>query len=596
MKKTLALILALLMLLPLVLASCDAGQEEPFDDIFTADELIRNAALWNGKRLADDKFQFILEYTNDKVEEDGLGVSYNHFGGDFLHTPYAAGEWGNALLYLDGQLDGAGVLIDSPFRKGGNPETEEEALRRTLEFLHTWISKKTAEDTLPTTAMNSGWAWCHYAGMAGYENIGVELGSVSPTNQLKIAMARGTAKQYDTTWFVDYSPWFHNDCFVFMDGDEKVVGDNSKTGHSLSMVERSFLLSIMGGADAVIAEAGSSFVYYPDGTFSPYGDLCKKLHDFEANNDLGTAYTPFAIILDTYHGLDDREKHLGVFENEPADLFTYDFFDKILWNDTIKWDMTQEAHNMANGKFGDLFDFFLPDVSAELLATYPALIFTGDIKLTAEELETYGNYVNNGGIIVLNTAQTGIFADKIKLPSEITGDYYDEIKSGKGSFIVFGKGGKNEQFDPALYSGQNKGDLDFTKENLPDLYADYEKNANLKSDDWSIAGLTPVLTELYSRFVPFTLSEEIGYCISVADGKLLLCLYNNDGVTKTDTNRAIYDESKAIDLTVTYTGPYTLRSAKDIYNGHEVKTDGKTMQLHLGAGDMAVIELLIGKQ
>lgn len=595
MKKTLSLILALLMLLPLVLASCAAEPEETFDDVFTADKMIKNAALWNGKRLADDRCQFIIEYFNDKVKDDGLGVSYNYFGGDFLHTDYAAGEWGNAYINLDGRMDGAGLLISSPFGKDGHPTDEADQVSMIREFLTDWLSRRTDEDKLPATSMNGIFPWPHYAGSVGYENLGVEF--IYASNQFRMAMVRGAAKQYDTTWFTDYSPWYCDTVYSPVDENgEKIVGDTAVAGYSMNIMERSFLMSVMGGADAVIAEGGESRVYYPDGELSPYGEICKRINTFIRNNDLGTAYTPVAVIIGTDAGVDSLTRHFGAFENTPADTYTYNIFDKVLWGCSLFSDTHQEAKNMVDGKYGELFDIFLQDVSAELIETYPALLLAGDPDLTADELNKYIEYVGNGGILVLNTAQVGIFADKVKLPSEITSERYEEITYGKGSFFVFGKGGQNEQFDPIRYLGVAKKDLDSVKDTLPDIYNSYLDSANVAAGDWSVANLSSVLDEIYSRFVPFTFSDDIGYSISVSDGRLLLYVFNNDGVSKAYQGRPIYDESLAKDFAITYTGAYTLRSAQDIYNGHEIKTDGKTMQIHLGAGDMAVIELLIGKE
>jgi len=112
--------------------------------------------------------------------------------------------------------------------------------------------------------------------------------------------------------------------------------------------------------------------------------------------------------------------------------------------------------------------------------------------------------------------------------------------------------------------------------------------------DWMLGGLRAILDELHSEYMPFTFSEDIGYCVSVKDGKLYLMLFNNDGVHKAVNEPTVTDENEKVKLTVTYTGEHQVRSCADVYNSTPLDMDEKSFTLELGAGGIAVVELNIG--
>lgn len=552
-------IISVILILPLLICSgcgtvADNNSPSPTPEQqsrpFLASELIKNAELWNGERLLDDEFQVIIEYFDDRAVEDGLGVNYSAFGEDFLHNGYAAGEWGNGLLVESGPED-------------------------SLELL---------------TAMNCFYPWHHYAGEAGFKNLGTELGVTVGGYQFRLAMNRGAAKQYGTTWFVDFSSWMVYDGIEYIldyKVDSPTWGSHSSPtgGHSLNLMERTLLLSYMAGADAVIAEAGEHIAYYSygdDAELTPYGEVLKKLNDFTKQySDIGTAYTPYAVILDKYHGIgkgysavDPARPIFGnLFTEFDTDEFTTAIFDTLLWKGTLSADIyTDEKDVMANTRYGDTFDCLLQNASPELLDTYFALIFSGDIELSDEELENYANYVKNGGNLVINTAYVHLFDSlDVELPEDVNGQYYTKVAYGKGCFYIYGKFG------------------------LPVISYDADGNLQLRyCGDWKVGGLDLILDELHSEYMPLTFSKEIGYSISVKDGYMYLYLFNNEGVSKKGNKPAVIDESKAVAMTVEYTGDHSVLSAEDIYNGHAVELSGNTFSIEFEAGGMAVIELKLG--
>ena len=73
------------------------------------------------------------------------------------------------------------------------------------------------------------------------------------------------------------------------------------------------------------------------------------------------------------------------------------------------------------GVFGDIFDvtYAYPDVSKwKTIDTYPVVIVTGDIELTAPEGQRLAQYIENGGTAMVVDAQlTGPGVEALKLPA-----------------------------------------------------------------------------------------------------------------------------------------------------------------------------------
>ncbi len=589
MKKITALLLAFFLLF---LCGCtevlptDIAEEKSF----SASELIRNAYLWNGSYMFDDEFKFVIEYFDMKAVEAGLGTNYNELGGDFIHNSNSIGEWGYQLMqYVGGLRDGVNSPgCDSVSDKGPSffdepaPATRIEAYNRVIKIISEFIDEK-------YTAMNGHYTWQHYAGEAGYKALGQELGENVNAYQYKIAMLRGAAKEYGTPWFVDYSFWYYGTVPNYVKGEENI------NGHSENLMERTLLMAFMAGADATIAEAGELKIFYPDDTLTPYGEVIKKVHDFTKKlTERGTVYTPFALLIDKYYGMNSGNNgSFDTFKAGAPEDYTFSVLNDFIWESSFDSAIYNERNVLVNSKYGDLFDGIFIDSPDELLETYPVIILMGNVDYYTEaEVKKLADYVKNGGVLVLNTAYAKYLTGfPVEIPSKLNGEIYKEIELGKGSVFVFGKGcSESVAFD-------DDGNM-------------YWRTP----DDWKIDGLSDILDELYKRYVPLTFSESVEHIISVKDGSLVVYLANNDGMSKTAGVRKIYDDTgeivdfeyyvdplevdstKTKDLVIEYTGEYTLHSAEDIYNSHEVKLDENKISLHLDPGDIAVVEMKIGKQ
>lgn len=519
-------------------------------------DYISDPQIWATPSMTSDG-RFCLEIENSSVGERdhekarssvaayGMGVC------ECMRASVRAEEWGYSALHLPtGTVDGAGRVMENCLI-GSDPADRAEALGLARQFV---MNQYVRGSEHPWSSMNGHYSWHHYAGEWGFDILGSEIGENIHGYQFHIAMNRGAARQYGTPWFIDFSMWHADGILDY--SEQHIWGDMSgtKNGHSVNLMERSFVASYMSGADSVNAEAGIalSFLSETDGEtgfykLSPYGEVCRRLNSFaQEYPDTGVTFTPIGIVLDYYHGMDNNPKgnrSFGKFEYSKGDTMTNRLVE-MLWNDT--WSVSANGNEkgaLTNNAYGDSVDFLLQNAPQDILGTYPALVLSGDITLSPEEAERFKEYVKQGGILVLNTAYLGQF------PEYADSGYHEkyEISDGDGRVIVYGP-------------------------------------------DYSVRRLGGIISDLLKEFVPFIFPTEIQRIVNVKDGYIYLTLINNDGVTKTPHRDARVNPLMKKDLTVVYTGQSSVSGIRDIYNGIAVKTKGNIATLELEPGGIAVLE------
>ena len=214
---------------------------------------------------------------------------------------------------------------------------------------------------------------------------------------------------------------------------------------------------------------------------------------------------------------------------------TWSLMDMIWPGGWVVEDTRDETGTMINSPYGDSFDVLLQNASQEVLNSYPALVLSGDIKLSSKEADLYKEYVNQGGILVLNTAYTKKFPE-----------FKESTEYGKGRVIVYGP-------------------------------------------DYSVEGLDVILKDLLKELAPFTVEGDIQYLTNVKNDTMYVTLINNNGVTKETIEEVKVDESKMSAVTVTYQGDKSVASVTDIYGG-EAELQDNSVSVTIPAGGIVILE------
>ncbi len=544
-------------------------KKEPVLSHYTlkASEYIKNPQVHSSRYLSDTegfayaKVQgFFVDSQNYLLRKDDLTeLSLEYYGFNIYQAfPYnmGVGEWVFSFLQLKAgsKMGDNRVLLPSVQYGTGEPKNRPDALKKVKNWIWEQFKEEVAEGK-PWHSMNGYYLWNHYAGEWGAAMIGSETGETIGHTQASIAFTRGAGRQYNVPTFIDFSEWF-----------------GGIPGHSPSLVERTAMASFMGGTSFVVAEGGTNYAvcnyreiingqageahYEMDGDYralSASGKKYKSVIDFAAKYPhVGTAYTPFGIVMDYYHGIRARETGFGSiafgrFAYTAGDWMTFNLVDMFFpggWTQNL-----DETTYMVNGPYGDTCDTLLQNASQEVLNSYPCLILTGDIKFSGEEKNRYVNYVKQGGTLVMNTAYLNYFTDYKNQYGVGTG--VKELMDGSGRVIVYGP-------------------------------------------DYSLDALDGIIREQLARFVPFTVSEQVEYLVNVKDGTMYVTLINNDGISKAPSPKEVAkidpNKKKGLSVTVNYTGGLTPKSIKEVYKGAKITATEKGATVTVKPGEVRVLE------
>lgn len=533
----------------------DVSQGEPMEETkIIQKDYISNPKLWATPALSNDGFVVEIEMGNEggirSTEKTKKSIEqYNMGSHKSLLPSIKAAEWGYTVLNLPtGSMDGAGRVINNIYLDNkASIADRETALKTIMKFVKTQYQVK--DQNTRWYSMNGHHCWHHYAGAEGATILASEIGENIHGYQLHIAMNRGAARQYSKPWVIDFSSWHGASILDYSKGKVWKEYSGSKNGHSISLVERSMLMSYMAGADGVVAEAGSVICFYDDVTaddcykLSPYGKVFQKLYQFSKNySDVGITYTPFAVLLDQYHGMDRQpsgQHAFGKFSYNQGDLETFKLIET-LWPQTFSVEKNgNEVGTMVNSKYPDAVDFLLQGASLDMLKTYKVIMLSGDLTLTPAQVADLRSYAADGGIVLASSRHL-------------------------------------EQLD---FNGT--GDVAMREEIV----------CKGKIIGYASSSLKKVLDTYLKDMLPIEVEGDVEYFVNVADGAFYVTLINNDGVTKLPKSSMKKDNSKSKDVTINYKANNKIQSVEELWNKNDVSVEGRTIKFRMQPGDCYVLKI-----
>jgi len=76
----------------------------------------------------------------------------------------------------------------------------------------------------------------------------------------------------------------------------------------------------------------------------------------------------------------------------------------------------------------------------------------------------------------------------------------------------------------------------------------------------------------------------------MGENEIYVTLINNNGVSKEPSSAEVVDKNLTSKVKLQFKNLITPRAAEDIYNGNILNFDGRTTELELSAGDIAVMK------
>jgi hypothetical protein len=290
-------------------------------------------------------------------------------------------------------------------------------------------------------------AFAHAAREWGARTVGYENTAVVPALAMRLAFLRGGARQYGGLWATYRSCNFGDAATIYSDqstyAHPKYVYDNwydAWSGAGLTWYKFDIWQQYMAGSSLFYHEQGFDEFWTPGGgstprkplQLSPKGRLVEQFLDMTRKHpDRGVPFTPVAFLLDRAHGWDPNSyvgTLFGLEVGDNPDVLRFDRHARMLkeWFQVAYHPYgPKEAEvnrgvnqNYLPGVFGDVFDVLVTSpTKTEALDTYPVVILTGEVALSAAWGQKLADYLEKGGAIILcDDHLTGPGVAALKLP------------------------------------------------------------------------------------------------------------------------------------------------------------------------------------
>ncbi|HEY6120711.1 MAG TPA: hypothetical protein VIV66_12185 [Pyrinomonadaceae bacterium] len=477
-----------------------------------------------------------------------------------------------------------------------------------------WDKMIPAQSTSSTSFAHALAAW-------GVKLLGVETAAVQPMTAMRIAFTRGAARQYEGGFLYYHAPNFGDTATTFTKTQNFAGPDNffhsrygPTMGPSLSWYRKIYYLYYMSGASAIYLEQGFDQFFKPGPgehpfQLNPLGRITDEFMRFAAKHpNRGTPYTPIAFLLDPAHGWDMTDYPHWPFEvsqinrsdRSLRELFGVAYYPGLVVEGEPA---TGDRQSFVSGIFGDIFDVLvLDDARPEAINNYRAVVVGGIPKWTNRWTKTLVDYVRDGGVVVLNSAQidglpadftgvrlVGSTAEADSAACLVTGEgepvlsgqlfRYDKIElKGARAFIQSPAG------DPLVTLNKiGMGGVVFCA--LPDL---------LGEDERMTPFATHLLAHVFSDATPVKVSGDVEFLINRNDTGWVVTLFNNNGVYKPQQGLAQVDRSASVTARITV-GRESVREATEWLSEKRLQLrqagTGTFVDVKVPPGGIAIVDL-----
>lgn len=269
----------------------------------------------------------------------------------------------------------------------------------------------------------------HYFLKTGlYTMIGAETAQALPNTQIFYSFIRGAGKQYGVPWFGNTSVYNRWGFKSF----DSIGNDHGPTkGTSLSLMRRLIYSHILYNSVAVGFEAGwfyskklkdFSDTKPDENLLTPIGHIQRNAVNWiKDHGQPGVMYTPVALMLDFFAGWtfprhlysDDVYRVWGNLPYQAGDYWTDALLDIIYPGYQNSSYYHDESGFICPTPYGDVADCILSDAGEWILNQYPILVIAGELSGGTELQDKLENYVNDGGHLIITSANLSRFHDGI---------------------------------------------------------------------------------------------------------------------------------------------------------------------------------------
>ncbi|MFN2578658.1 MAG: hypothetical protein ABR607_13310 [Pyrinomonadaceae bacterium] len=481
------------------------------------------------------------------------------------------------------------------------------------------------EKMLPAESTSST-SFAHALNEWGVRLLGIETSAVQPMTAMRLAFTRGAARQYGGDFFYYHAPNFGDTATTFTRQQNFAGPDNffhsrygTTMGPSLSWYRKSYYLYYMSGASAIYLEQGFDQFFKPGPgehpfQLNPLGRITDEFVRFAGRHpDRGEPYTPIAFLLDQAHGwemTDYPQWPFGISQINRSDRALRELFGAAYYPGPVREaePASGERQAFVPGVFGNIFDVLVAsETHKDAIDSYRAVVVGGDIKWTSGWAQKLSQYVRNGGVVVLNTANSnGLPSDLLGLkefdglseddsaqclaPRErrenLNGQLFRYRKvEPRGADVLIATAGGNPLVTVNKFG---RGKVVFVT--VPDMLGEDERLPPF---------VAHLLVHLAAGATPVRVDGNVEYLVNRNSRGWVITLFNDNGVFKPQQGLAQVDRAASVQVKLSLMGTAML-GANEWTSGQAMaihrqvnQPDGVT--LNIAPGGVAVVELVTAR-
>jgi hypothetical protein len=615
------------------------------------DEFVKTYAGKRDVPIFDSKFIVPVIYLNDLPELLKDGSSFRRYLSG-THVPFAILiNYGAANFASEADAKAAWSLLHSELRDqflgwisgesvgyvwSESPKylrlTPDMTRAQMLEALRVFYSDALARkwggtfktqadamwDKLIPAQSTSSTAMTHALAKWGVRLLGMETAAVQPMTAMRVGFTRGAARQFGGAFLYYHAPNFGDTATTFTKAQNFAGPDNffhsrygATMGPSLSWYRKSYYLYYMSGASAIYLEQGFDQFFKPGPgehpfQLNPLGRITDEFVRFaEKHPDRGTPYTPIAFLLDPAHGWDMTDYPqwvFGVSQISRSDRALRELFGAAYYPGPVREGefASGERQAFVPGIFGNIFDVLVAsDNQINAIDAYRAVVVVGKIAWTPASAKKLEDYARNGGVVVLNPAQTkglnttliGIRdtgetgeADNAKChsagesPQDLHGQMfrYSRITLNGAQALITTTTG-----EPLVTVNKvGKGKVIFVA--VPDLLGEDERMTPLAAH---------LLAHVFADATPVQVEGDVEYLVNRNANGWVVTLFNDNGIFKPQQGLAQVDRTATANVTIRLRNQRLSSATEWISDSKLAARDGAAVQLTIPAGGIAIVEL-----
>ena len=430
----------------------------------------------------------------------------------------------------------------------------------------------------------------HLAAYWGVGQLGIETTRDYMLWQIQMMFCRGAARQFGVPW-----KWYIASCLSGMENGVRRDGTycaepegrpwhGPQYGISQSAVKRATYMTYLSGANWYEREnMTATHFLVKDGPprLSDEGRMYDRFYAFTRRVDRGRPLVPFALLVPAHRGYTRK--------SGPAfDRYGYTRADHMLdaiMSVILDFPRNKQLENytnhvervMANSPYGDCFDALTPDFPdqtsfARTIGRYRAAFLIGDYGKNDELARILRKYVEDGGVLVLSSAQLDTFPVDAAALVPMRNAAFSSARIGKGCAIV----GRT----PYLVPWDGEGDE-----------ASERALASIRiGDPVRFPDIEWLIGDLENRFLPVKVTGDIQYGINETDNGLLVYLINNAGVVKfPDKAQQIAPGGTSVKVDFSRLGK---GSVKELIEGQNIASEADCVDLLVPYGEIRVLEFV----